>query len=221
MTDNPLAGLPLHYLIGADDPGPGHEGVVTEVGYDVERPVAHGLSIAYCNLFDEKNCGRFKPYLASDAVARKYREGQIDPKGAGWGKNLHGQFSRRKKQGFKYVELDNPDAYDFRDVMGAVELAAAYGFKVVAKNPLLLELNSFRFLMHPDICGAIVEEGAGSPHVMDELRKNAKRPDLSIWFVAFGEGHEWARQTARLAVPFKNMHVTYASKGEYGNAIPV
>ena len=136
---NPLEGKPLRYLIGADAPGPGRDGEVIECGYNVARPPANGIAIKYCNLFDEENTGRFGPYLQTSDTAAQYHEGQIDPRGPGWEKNLREQFARAKRQGFGIVELDNPDAYDVNDVLGAVDLAASYGLTVVAKNPLLIE----------------------------------------------------------------------------------
>src|SRR5437868_5229106 len=53
-SGNPLAGKKLRYKIGADDPGKGDAGEVVEVGYDWEKPLPGCISIAYCNLFNEK-----------------------------------------------------------------------------------------------------------------------------------------------------------------------
>ena len=103
------------------------------------QPARHGVSIAYCNLFDEHNTGHYGPYLHSSDTAAEYNEGQIDPRGPGWEKNLREQFERRRNQGFEYIELDNPDAYSIKDVIGAIDLAASYGLKVIAKNPGLME----------------------------------------------------------------------------------
>jgi hypothetical protein len=115
------------------------------VGYDWEKPVPGCTSIAYCNLFNEKYSEQSKqkrahyaPYLKTSDTAEDYGEGQIDPRGEGWRRNLTEQFERRRKQGFAYIELDNPDAYSVADVVGAVELAESYGLKVIAKNPRLL-----------------------------------------------------------------------------------
>jgi hypothetical protein len=130
-----LEGKPLRYLIGTEASGPGRDDVVTEVSYDTDQPAIHGISIAYCNLFDEHNTGHYGPYLHSSDTAAEYNEGQIDPRGPGWEKNLREQFERRKHHGFEYVELDNSDAYSIEDVIGAIDLAASYGLKVIAKNP--------------------------------------------------------------------------------------
>ena len=74
---NPLAGLPLDYLIGAGNQK-SRAGRIVEVGYDADiKP--NGLAIAYCNLFDEKNTGELGPYLHNSDTAEQYNEGQIDP----------------------------------------------------------------------------------------------------------------------------------------------
>ena len=96
------------------------------------------------------------PYLHSSDTARKYREGQIDPGGPGWERNLREQFERRRQQGFGYVELDNPDAYGWIDVGGSYDLAASYGFKVIAKNPVICQ-DGLAMMRHPAVVGSIVE----------------------------------------------------------------
>ena len=218
MDDNPLAGKKLRYLIGADDPGPGHVDEVTEVGYDAAVMPPRGIAVKYCNLFDEKDSGRFGPYLHTSDTASEYHEGQIDPAGAGWKENLTQQFERAKAQGFKYVELDNPDAYSVADVVGAVDYAARCGFKVIAKNPLIMEGDSTPYVAHPAVVGAVVERGCGNPADMDALRKKAGKPMLPVWFVAFGFGRAWAGNTARHAKPFAEMRVTYSKIGEYDSS---
>lgn len=215
-SPNPLAGKPLRYLIGADRGYAVDPEVITEVGYDDPKP-QRGLAIAYCNLFDEHNTGKLGPYLHSSDTAETYDEGQIDPSGPGWQKNLRAQFERRKRQGFEYLELDNPDAYDLRHVLGAIDLAASYGFKVIAKNPLLVEPDPFPYLQHPSVVGAIVEKDAGTPQQMDQLRKRAGKPDLPVWFVAFGSraNHAWATTMAMQAKSYRHMGVTFSQGGEY------
>ncbi len=104
---NPLAGKKLRYKIGTDNPGRGNADEIVEVGYDWEKPVAGAPSIAYCNLFNEKfseqsrkERAEYGPYLKTSDTAEDYGEGQIDPRGQGWRRNLTEQFERRKKQGF-------------------------------------------------------------------------------------------------------------------------
>jgi hypothetical protein len=225
---NPLAGKKLRYKIGADNPGKGNADEVVEVGYDWEKPVAGALSIAYCNLFNEKfseqsrkERAEYGPYLKTSDTAEDYGEGQIDPRGAGWRRNLTEQFERRKKQGFEYIELDNPDAYKVADVVSAVDLAARYGLKVIAKNPGLMEGDPLPYVAHPNVYGIIVEKGAGDAHAMDKLRQRAGKPDMPVWFVFFDKrkghdaGKKAATQTAALAQHYQNMRVTYSPGGEY------
>jgi hypothetical protein len=218
---NVLSGKALRYLIGASSHGLGRDDEVTEVSYNATKPVKNGISIAYCNLFDETNSGRYGPYLHSSDTASQYNEGQIDPRGPGWAKNLREQFERRRKQGFEYIELDNPDAYSLKDVIGAIELAAAYGLKVIAKNPKLVEGGAVTYVAHPNVYGIIVERGAGGPDEMDTLRRKAGKPNVPVWFVAFGSGRTWASNVASAAKRYRGMGVTYSSAGEYGNAIDI
>jgi hypothetical protein len=216
-----LEGKPLRYLIGTEASGSGRDDQVTVVSYSTTRPAKRGVSIAYCNLFDENNTGRYGPYLHTSGTAAQYSEGQIDPRGLGWEKNLREQFERRRMQGFEYVELDNPDAYSIKDVIGAIELAASYGLKVIAKNPGLMEDGATSYVAHPNVHGIIVERGAGSAGDMEALRREAGKPTLPVWFVAHGDGRAWAGDVANAAKHYRNMGVTYSSAGEYGNAIDI
>ena len=216
-----LEGKPLRYLIGTEASWPGRDDEVTVVSYGTSQPARRGISIAYCNLFDEHNTGRYGPYLHTSDTAKQYNEGQIDPRGAGWEKNLREQFERRKRQGFEYVELDNPDAYSVKDVIGAIELAGSYGLKVIAKNPGLMGGGAVAYVAHPNVHGIIVERGAGGAGDMDQLRRKAGKPGLPTWFVAFGSGRSWAGGVASSAKKYRNMGVTYSSAGEYGNAIDI
>ena len=212
-----LAGKKLRYLIGSDGRQVGHVEEVTEVGYWTE-PALHGVSVGYCNLFDEENTGKLGPYLHDSDTAAQYGEGQIDPRGSGWERNLAEQFRRRKRQGFNYVELDNADAYSVRHVLGAVKVAKLnYGLRVIAKNPLLLEGFPLNYVRQCH--GIIVERDAGNPKDMHALRSRAGMPDMPVWFVAFGAGRGWADETAGAAKDYLNMFVTYSSRGEYENSV--
>src|SRR5208337_1811666 len=71
-SSNQLAGKKLRYKIGADHPGKGNADEIVEVGYDWEKPLQLGISIAYCNLFNEKYSeqsrkerAEYAPYLKS------------------------------------------------------------------------------------------------------------------------------------------------------------
>lgn len=211
---------PLDYLIGTDSPPQGRDGRVMETSYDVNAPRSAGASIAYCNLFDEKNTGKYGPYLHTSDTANQYNEGQIDPSGPGWKQNLTNQYERRKKSGFKYVELDNPDAYDTDDVIRAINLAKNYGLMVIAKNADICSPDAVSYLKHSNVYGHIVEKGAGTPVSCDNLRKRAGKPDLPTWFVFFGGTKAAAQETARIIQQkkFSNMWVSYSRKGEYGSS---
>lgn len=219
QASNPLSNKRLTYKINSSS-DPGSDDRVTEVGYSA-RIKPKGLAIKYCNLFDELNTGKYGPYLDTSDTARKYREGQIDPKGPGWEKNLREQFARAAAQGFEYVETDNPDAYDHEDVKKVLDmLRDEYRLKTVAKNPLLCE-KPHEYIAHSSVYGAIVEDGAGSVVEMHELRGNR---DLPVWFVFFGtKGKARAKEYARTIADkgYTNMFVTYSSQGEYGNAVDV
>jgi hypothetical protein len=221
-----LEGKQLRYLIGGDDSAVGKEDEIIELGFDAEEPPKLGIGVKYCNLFDEKydakkKSGNYGPYLTASDTAKKYGEGQIDPRGPGWSKNLDEQFTRAKKQGFAYIELDNPDAYSVDDVVGAVDRAEKFGLKVIAKNPGLVEGDRKRYVGHRNVVGMIVEKDAGTPEEMDALRRAAGKPTLPVWFVAFGGGKAWAQKTAEAAARHKHMGVTYSTKGEYANATDV
>ena len=231
---NPLGGKKLRYMIGADNPGKGSPEEIVEVGYDWEKPLAGCLSIAYCNLFNEKYSEQsakeraaYAPYLKSSDTAQDYGEGQIDPRGPGWRRNLIEQFERRKKQGFSYVELDNPDAYSVADVVGAVDLAASCGLKVIAKNPGLMEGDPLPYVSHHNVFAIIVEKGAGDPHAMEDLRRRAGKPDMPVWFVFFDrrKGHETgktaATQAAAGARNYSGIRVSYSAAGEYTSSVDV
>lgn len=215
----PFNGMALRYLIGTDQPTYS-DGSVTEVAYDVNK-CRTPLDIAYCNLFDENNTGKYKPYLHDSDTAKDYNEGQIDPKGAGWNKNLMEQYERRKRAGFKYIELDNPDAYHLDSVFKAIDLAAQYNLRVIAKNPNLCKGNIDKYLQMTDAC--IVESGAGGSDVMDILRKRAGKPDMMVWFVMYGVKRTLANAIARNIKQqhYKNMGVTYSPRGEYASVVDI
>lgn len=214
MTPNPFAGKPLRYLIGADSEDMViARDAVTVVPFDYEWPIRDPWVIGYGNLFDEENGGKYGPYLPDTDTSAQYDEGHIDPRGPGWLRNLRDQFTLRSRQGFKYIELDNADAYSIADVIGAIELAASYGLKVIAKNPMLLE-GETHHLAHPNIYGAIVEKDCGRPKEMDEVRRQVGKPDLPVWFVAFGRGKAWAEHVAKECRLYRNMGVTW-SRREY------
>ena len=105
-------------------------------------------------------------------------------------------------------------------MIGAIDLAASFGLKVIAKNPGLLG-GAASYVAHSNIHGVIVETDAGQPAGMEALRRKAGKPHLPVWFVAFGNGRGWAGSIASSAKQFRHMGVTYSSAGEYGNAIDI
>jgi hypothetical protein len=113
-TSNQLIGKPLRYLIGTEGTGLGRDEDVTVVSYNTTQPAKRGISIAYCNLFDEKNTGRYGPYLHTSDTAQQYNEGQIDPRGRVGKETCASSSSGASGSGFEYIELDNPDAYSSR-----------------------------------------------------------------------------------------------------------
>jgi hypothetical protein len=229
-----MAGIlrgPLRYLIGHDGELQGQHGCVTEVGYDNENvPRMGNGGIGYCNLFNEKydeqsmrTRSYYGPYLHTSDTADEYGEGQIDPHGAGWVHNLVEQFQRRKAQGFEYIELDNPDAYNWPDVRDAITRAGAVGLKVIAKNPLLCD-NPLAYIDHSNIYGIIVEKDSKNTteaHV--HLRVEAGKPSLPVWFVAHSRdnGLLWAQARARAIKELGEveMGVTYSPGGEYTRSV--
>lgn len=218
-----LEGKPLRYLIGGDDSVDGKDDEVIELSFDADAPPKRGIGIKYCNLLDEnydanKKTGKYAPYATASDVAKQYGEGQIDPNGPGWKKNLTDQFTRAKSQGFLYIELDNPDSYSIEPVLGAIDLAQTHGLKVIAKNPGLMDEDAKRYVAHPNVFGIIVEKDAGTPEQMDALRRAAGKPTLPVWFVYFGKGKAQADAHAAAAKSFKNIGVTYSTVGEYKNA---
>lgn len=214
-----LSGMPLEYLIGTSKVQLGKPGRLTEVAYDVDALPKFGVGVGYVNLFDETNSGKYGPYLHNSDTAEEYNEGQIDPKGTGWEKNLTAQFTRRQNAGFQYVELDNPDAYKWSAVRGAISRAADYGLRVLAKNPVICD-DPEGYLSHVNVYGAIVEKGAGTPKQMDDLRKKVGRPHLPVWFVFFGSTSATALEAARSIreAGYKNMGVTFSQGSEYGSS---
>lgn len=221
-TEDNLEGRRLRYLIGSAQGDIIYRKNVldiVEVGFDSACPSGGGTYIAYCNLFDEYNSGDYAPYLFTSDTAVTYTEGQIDPAGPGWDDNLHEQFKRRKRQGFEYIELDNPDAYNSKDVLRAYDLAASYGFKIIAKNPEICD-DPEALLRHPSVVGAIVERDCGTPEEMQRLRGRANKGDsFPVWFVCFGsKGKTWGNKTANSAKQYLNMYVSHSSKGEYENS---
>src|SRR3984893_356736 len=217
---NPVAGLPLDYLIGADGPQSGKDDRITEPPHGV-GPAAVGISFSYCNLRREAGePAAYGPYLSHDDIYRQYHEGRPDPAGQGFERNIVQQLDRSRELGHTLVEKDDPDSDPRTAVVRGLDLAQQRGLGVVAKNPGLLKDGALDYVAHQDVFGIIVEKDCGSPEAMDALRRRADKPDLPVWFVSFGDGHNWARETAQdiQGAGYANMGVTYSGSGEYGNS---
>lgn len=218
---SPLYGKSLVYLLGSPAstfrPIPGS---VVEPPYE-QNVLNTDDKIAYCNLFNE-NYGdqsaaeraALGPYLHTSDTAEQYGEGQIDPRGPGWVKNIDSQFVLARDRRFKYVELDNPDAYSIGTVMEVVTLAHSYGLGVIAKNPVLTK-GALQFMAHGNVFGVIVERDAGTPAAYDDLRKRARKDGkLPVWFVFDGKDGAAECAAAIRAGGFKGMGVTYSTGRE-------
>lgn len=222
-----LTGARLRYLIGTDGPYPSRaeivrDNLVVEVSYDYKGRAPHPTAIKYGNLFDEKynaasGTGAFGPYAEPSDTASQWGEGQIDPGGAGWEKNLRHQFDRAIAAGFRRIELDNPDSYRVAAVLDAYRRAGDRGLRLVAKNPGCTDYNEDTTLLvaHPLVDGVIVEQGCGTPESMDAMRSRAGKPNLPVWFVAHGPGQvQWAGRLAATIRQhgFIGMGVTHGGK---------
>lgn len=225
---------PLRYLIGLNYDN-GWDGTITEVGFDAPRRPACGFeAIKYCNLFNEKFSSQSKgereylgPYLHMSSTAVEYNEGMIDPTGPGWKRNLISQFTKAVEQQFIYIELDNPDAYDWPTVQGAIELAATFKLKVIAKNPGLMANQSVRvqYLKHPNIFGAIIEKGGvADTDAANALRVAAGKPDLPMYFVGWGAAQrKWIKDRAFYIQDrkYQAMGATWSPSGEYTDVVHI
>lgn len=215
---NPLAGMAIRYIIGANGTGFGEVGVVTVAPYG-EPPALYGLSIGYCNAFEEVFSGKLGPYIKGDDVAEEYDEGKVDPKSPNFAQNLRAQFQTRKNQGFLYVEIDNLTSFSLDVALRAIELAESFGLKVIAKNPGLYPHQ--QAVMYVARChGIISESGAGTPTELNLIRREAGYPDMPVWFVANGsEGEKWCRQLVDGVRGRTNMGVSLSrGEKEYANS---
>lgn len=214
---SPLYGKPLVYLIGAES-----FYVRSQVGAIVEPPFGEDVpgneKIAYLNLFNENYSRQsdaeraaLGPYLYDSDTALEFGEGKIDPGGPGWTKNIGAQFNWAVARGFRFVELDNADAYPIGVIQSVVTLAHSYGFAVIAKNPILTN-GALQFISHSNVAGVIVERGAGGPAEYDSLRRQARKEGvLPIWFVFDGRTGADDCVAEIRAYGFTGMGVTYST----------
>lgn len=214
--------MPIKYLIGAADPGPGMAGFLTVVGYDWSHPVAQGGSAGYCNFNDEKATGAFGSYMDPDDVSRQYNEPMPDPHGSGFERNIRAQLERRKRQGFKIVEIDNASAYPWFAVKKGLDIAAELGLDVLAKNPMISEGFANTYVAHKAVRGVIVEEDCGGPTEHHELRMATTQGFLPVYFVGFQHLSLMQRHARRIETEgYAHMSVSFSKRGEYETSCPV
>lgn len=217
QADSKLLG-PFHYLIAVDDQIEG-DGCVFEMGYHGQKPLRCKAFFRYGNLLAQENFGRYGPYLKSSDTAEEYGERVVDPTGGGWIRLLKDQCDEAIAIKADGIEWDNPDSYQQKAVLSAVDYAWTRSLKVIGKNPLICQWDAKPYISHPAICAVVVERGCGNPKDMDDLRKACGKPNLLIVFVAFRDGNKdgkvWIHQIALQAAQYSNMWCTYSANGEY------
>ncbi|MGZ3293805.1 MAG: hypothetical protein ACXU9D_11100 [Xanthobacteraceae bacterium] len=223
---NELEGAPLRYLIGSDGPWDGRDGELIMAPYGTAVAPRRGYSAKYVNLYREDGEPQgYGPYLPRTATAREYDEGVPDPNGPGFWRNLEEQLALAKRGGFAFIETDNRDAYSNATVLKAFDRAAAHGLKVLCKNPGTSDHNedATPLLAHPNVFGAIIEEGDVTPAQIHLTRSRAGKPALPIYFVSFGDGRGWATRMAKAitTVGYANMSVTHSGRGEYASSTDI
>ncbi len=218
-SSNPLAGVPLRYLIGADGVIAGKDGELFFCGYDARTPPAKGLRGKYLNLYREDGePPEYGPYLTKTRTAAEYDEGVPDPAGMGFWRNVNEQLAAAA--GFDVIETDNRDAYRNSAVRQVFDRAAARGLGVLCKNPGVSDHDedSVELLKHAAVVGTITEEGDVMPADLARMRVAAGKPELPAYFVAFGaDQRAWAERCAAQikAARYVNMSVTWSPDGEY------
>lgn len=212
---SPLYGKPLVYLLGSSaETFREIPGSIIEPPYG-KNAIGTADKIAYVNLFDEENSGELGPYLHDSDTADQYSEGQIDPDGPGWTKNLTAQFVRAAGNGYRFAELDNPDAYSVGVVQKVITMAHGYGLGVIAKNSKLVEGGALQILSHQNVAGLIVERDCGDPAYYNALRTQARKDGLlPVWFVFDGRDGSDECAAAIRAHGFKGMGVSYSTGRE-------
>jgi hypothetical protein len=213
MSD--LTAKPLRYLIALEQA----TGDLVETGYDADSP-GGSTPAKYCNLRDEKDSGRYGPYLPPDDIDSEYGEPAPDPDYPGFWQNLDTQLGRAAEQGFHYVELDNLDTYSVSVAVDCFNHCDERHLGVFVKNPLMVEGDSVELLQHSSAVLVIVEEDCGGPTAMEELRVRAGKPTLPVRFVSYGTDDSWAQECARIVQQrhFVDMGVTHSYVGEYASS---
>lgn len=221
---------PLRYLIGADaDKVVGQAGVITEIPFDATRAPHEGSTVLYGNLLDETfdadtGKGKYGPYMRPSDTAEEWGEGQIDPNGAGWHRNIDDQIAKAKRLGIGVIEWDNPDSYLLPQVLDALHRTLSAGMLALAKNPLLVDGGAVRYIAHPAVIGAICEAGSGTCDGMQALRHQANKPNMPVWWVGNAGDRAWClrRRGAIISGDYFEMGVTWCrSKNDYSESADI
>lgn len=220
--------LPMQYLLGVDNPA-GLVGYITMCSFDTQVPPRLGMAAWYVNLYvEEGELPEYGPYRRKTGTAGQYNEGVPIFSGAGFKKNLHRQLDKVVRLGGKYIELDNRDAYsndEYLDTLDWIQQEYPQIKGVFCKNPDDSDLSPdpVKLLKHRLSVGVIVERGETFPQHIEAWRKAAGKPNLPVWFVAYGYGIVWAGICADSIKKnnYKCMGVSHSNKGEYGNSVDV
>jgi hypothetical protein len=109
---------------------------------------------------------------------------------------VSGRLRPYRRSGFRFVGGGNPNAYAFTDVLRTVAMVESCDLGVIAKKPGVMQEDSTSYVVLPKVFGINVEKNSGTPTEMDVLRRNARKPNLLVWFVSSGDGRGWAAQVA-------------------------
>ena len=186
-----LAGKPLRYLIGGSaGPGPRRRSDDGELQHQFAGQARHQHRLLQSVRRDTipastaPTCTTRTP-RSSTTKARSIRRARAGRR------TCASSTSAAARPGFEYIELDNPDAYNDqgRDrrhrARGHLRSQGDREESRHHRRPGRLRLASQRLRHHR-------REGRGGAADMERLRKRAGKPDLPVWFVAFGSGRGWA-----------------------------
>jgi peptidoglycan hydrolase-like protein with peptidoglycan-binding domain len=220
MAAFPLAGLPLRYLIGKSN-DTGESGAATEVGYDATTKPGLGIASFYANARQEEK-GR-KPGIdyidPPDDIEEEYGEPAPVFGTAYFWQNLATQWRKWKALGFTLGEIDNLDTYTVPQADQMLDAAVQEGLRVLVKNPHMVGGGDpVSLLRHAGCAGLIIEESDTTAKKLDDMRRAAGKPDLSIRVVSYEEeGRAWADKIAAeaTALGLLDFGVTNSPSGEY------
>ena len=165
--------------------------------------------------------GKYAPYLHTSDTAEQYSEGQIDPKGPGWEKNLREQFERRSVRGSTYIELDNPDAYAMEDVLGAIDLAPPTASRSSPRTRASWSGDKRRMSAIPMSLGSSWSAAPARPRKSTRFGARRASPSCRFGSSPSARAEAWAKSwRARRSTIAKHGRDVF-EPGEYGNAIDI